>query len=387
MTRLGLLLVATAPGACGGEDPLAPQPTPPPTGSIEVVVTTSGGSLDPDGYRVLVDGASAGTVAIDGTLSVEVDVGRHEVYLADNAFNCYVEQKEAVTVDVVEGRTVTVPLSVHCVTPLTDWVLYTTPTRGADETSIVRVFPANPNVSQRLVVGNAGHASLSADGTRLAFERGEQVYWMWVDGSGLTQVTQGEGREPRWSPDGSRIVFWATGVAGEGDIFVADADGSNLTNMTNSAAHETAPTWSPDGRSLAYRSEDQGDWIMIRTLDGTTPASALHGSTGLLDAPAWSPDGETIAFRQGSDIVVKSVDLGPGASVTVLVDSGVDSRNTAPAWSPDGRELVYVSRPSGGVSKLWVTSVSSYDPRRLFPASGSGGDYEIEPVWAPGSDR
>ena len=85
---------------------------------------------------------------------------------------------------------------------------------------------------------------------RLAFSSwsgsGATIYTMNADGSGLVTVTQGV--DPNFSTDGTRIAFWRY-ESGSGAIYVADADGSNERRVVSDGYQ---PTWSPDGRRLAY---------------------------------------------------------------------------------------------------------------------------------------
>jgi dipeptidyl aminopeptidase/acylaminoacyl peptidase len=384
---LVLLLLATAAAACDGEDPTAPEPevTPPPAGLIEVTVTTSGGTLDPDGYSVLVDGMSEGTIAIDGTLTVETGVGSHEVYLADNAFNCFVEQKAAVPVDVGEGQTSTVQLSVRCVTPILNSVLFTAPT-AEGTVNIVRISANNPNVSQRLIVPDASHPSLSPDGTRVAFEREGRVYSMWVDGSDMTLLTPDGGHEPTWSPDGSRIAYSAEAPTGARLIYVMDSDGSNLDNLTAGPGDTRSPAWSPDGQRLVFvRSTSGGDAIVLKDLDIAGAETVVYSNPAELASPAWSPEGRFIAFVFGarSEQFLLLQPLVDGSEVLSLGRLG-DVAD--PAWSPDGSRLAFVSTMGGPERKLWVTSISTYEPQRLFPNSRAAFDPELEPVYSPSSN-
>ena len=64
---------------------------------------------------------------------------------------------------------------------------------------------------------------------------------------------------PSWSPDGTKIVFY-TWRDGNHEIYVMNADGSNLTNLTNNAAHDIHPSWSPDGTKIAFVTIRDGNY-------------------------------------------------------------------------------------------------------------------------------
>ena len=83
---------------------------------------------------------------------------------------------------------------------------------------------------------------------------------MAIDGTGLTQL-QGpiDVTSVDWSPDGRRIVYSAGSVADHTqDIWVADADGGNATQLTGADGDDVDPTWSPDGRRIAFASTRDG---------------------------------------------------------------------------------------------------------------------------------
>ena len=98
---------------------------------------------------------------------------------------------------------------------------------------------------------------------------------------------------PQWSPDGTRILFqrnfFCTGdpVTDEPDIFVMDTDGSNVTNLTNSPGHEGTPRWSPDGTRIVFYTSD-GVSIMNADGSGVTQIAA-NGAGGFHERPVWGP--------------------------------------------------------------------------------------------------
>lgn len=101
-----------------------------------------------------------------------------------------------------------------------------------------------------------------------------------------------------WSPDGKRIVFISK-RAGNAELFLLDADGGNVKQLTTSPEEENQPFWSPDGKKIGFcRSEANATstydiWTM--DADGTNVVN-LTSSPGFDGDPAWSPDGKQILF-------------------------------------------------------------------------------------------
>jgi len=72
-----------------------------------------------------------------------------------------------------------------------------------------------------------------------------------------------------WSPDGSRIAFHAATLSGDYDIYVIDANGANVTRLTQNAARDRFPTWTPDGRIAFTTDRDGDDEVYVMNSDGT----------------------------------------------------------------------------------------------------------------------
>jgi Lysyl oxidase/WD40-like Beta Propeller Repeat len=145
------------------------------------------------------------------------------------------------------------------------------------------------------------------------------------------------GAEPSWSPDGRRLAFVAPGQGGLEDVFVADANGAHAGRITSTDdVAETSPDWSPDGTKLVF---EQGGRIVVAAGDGSRPLVLARGGN-----PAWSPGGQRIAFERDGDLFLVRVAGGKPRALVVT-----PSWETDPAWSPDGRRLAYTSDETGAL--------------------------------------
>ena len=203
---------------------------------------------------------------------------------------------------------------------------------------------------------NNGVPDWSPDGTKIAFvsnrDNNSEIYVMNADGTNANNFTLhlDDDSWPRWSPDGRKIAFdslqVAEGVLNHSDIFVMDADGANRTNITqNPRAYNTTPSWSPDGSKIAFaaaRNVNRVDiWngsldVFVMNADGTNLVRLTDDARYNL-LPSWSPDGKRIIFVRAthdditdSDIYVMDAD---GTGLTNLTQTpGVGEWH--PSWKP-----------------------------------------------------
>ena len=211
----------------------------------------------------------------------------------------------------------------------------------------------------------------------------DQIFTVNPDGSGLVQLTfDGNNAEPRWSADGTKIVFKSDRVTtsdsdGNAEIWVMNADGSGQTQLTFTpdTVHNGHPAFSPDGSKIAFV-RNQNIWVM--NADGSNQLQLT--STGNDVEPVWSPDGSKIVFVRNvpsQQIFVMNSD---GTSQTDLSNNpgGFDS---FPEWSPDGRRIAF-SRYTQGVQAIWVMNADGTGQTKLTtPTDPSLAD--LFPAWSP----
>jgi TolB protein len=167
--------------------------------------------------------------------------------------------------------------------------------------------------------------------------------YQWTPGSAdapirLTSRRGSLNTSPTFSPDGRRIAF-TSGLLGHPEVYIMDADGSSFDLLTSQGfgdqLYRSDPAWSPDGRRVAYQSQVSPGTFQIMTIsvrDGTTQQFTSEGS------------------------------------------------NEDPSWAPDGRHMVFVSNRTGA-RELWVLDTESSRARQLT----HGGRVQ-NPAWSPRLD-
>ena len=195
------------------------------------------------------------------------------------------------------------------------------------------------------------------------------IYVANIDGSGVQRLTSAPylDEQPAWSPDGSRIVFRST-RRGEPDIFVMGADGSSPVNLTadfQPGIHlDHTPSWSPDGSRIVFASDvGRPSYPTLWTMraDGTDKRRLLPqaASTDIDVEPSWSPDGTRIAFRRttpdGGDIVILTIATGQETRLALA------GKQAFPSWSPDGSRIAYTSSQVGMVTHIFTVNPDGSD--------------------------
>jgi Tol biopolymer transport system component len=216
------------------------------------------------------------------------------------------------------------------------------------------------------------------------------IYVINADGSGLRQLTFGPYEDmPRWSPDGSRVVFVSDSLWTSlgNPMWIMNADGSNwhlVRYFTETQFPQPGefPSWSPDGKKITFDWCTHCEWgVMIwdiYVVDLTTDEiSQLTNGDGTTDypvgsnsAPTWSPDGNRIYFQStradsaGSLLIYDVYSMDSDGSGVQRITSTANGYSGVPCVSPNGEKLAFVRGDTSG-NELYVVGVDGSNPVAL----------------------
>ncbi len=238
------------------------------------------------------------------------------------------------------------------------------------------------------------HHDWSPDGTRMAVQgyNPDSLYVVNIDGTRLLRLTTTASvtdTEPAWSPDGQRIAFTrfhdtVNNRLQSAELWIMNADGGDQQNIGINGAFAD---WSPDGTQLVYISGKSGKQEIYTCLADGSNEQLLSETVTNATFPSWSHDGRKIAFCAS----LGDVNDGSAYEIFVMNADGSDvmqiTHNTSsdffPSFSPDDTEIVFESDlPDGpGHEEIYVMNADGSNVRRITttaaPASAS------LPVWRP----
>ncbi len=246
-----------------------------------------------------------------------------------------------------------------------------------------------PNALAELELGKVKGQSSNG---KIAFvsnrDGNKEIYVMNADGSNLLNLTNDplDDRTPAWSPDGSKIAFVRLKVINHissNELYVMNADGSNPVKLTNNLNSESAVIWSPDGTRIVFREHDGG--LYVTNTDGSN-LFKLDNSRSSTYSPSWSPDGAQIVYmgiqNPGRGIYVINAD---GSNLVELTVNPF--YDYSPAWSPDGSKIAFGRRLRTGigtyVQEIYVMNADGSNPVNLTNNPGNDGDL----IWSPDGSK
>lgn len=262
------------------------------------------------------------------------------------------------------------------------WVVCGTALTGASMSSAAE--PETTLAPKKLTRVRYSYPSLSPDATQFVLEGSVSGNWeiytlnrkgMGDDGEGLVALTQNRhlDRMPSWSPDGRYIAF-VSDRSGNFDVFRMDPDGGNVVQITHTPEAEIHPYWGPDAESIIYNrrvSEERLYSIWITDAEGREHTEILRDEE-LNSYAKISPDGQWIVFDKwwNNDETNGEIMLmdRAGGSLKRLTRNAV--YDGYPAWFPDSRRILFSSEV-GGTFKLFSIGIDGEGLTQLTFGEGS----------------
>jgi Tol biopolymer transport system component len=218
-----------------------------------------------------------------------------------------------------------------------------------------------------------GYPALSPDGKHIVFTSNRsgtyQIYTCNTEGENIKQLTHSSGSNatPVWSPDGDQIVF-ASERDNDSEIYIMNADGTEQTRLTNQPGDDSHPKFSPDGSKIIFNSPRSTPdlsvpWLEqfheIYTMDREgNNLKQITSFKSVCTYPSYSPDGKKIAFRRitedpGLDWALDSIDI--NSEIFVMDSDGTNPANVSnseaydgwPCWMPDSKTILFTSNRGG----------------------------------------
>ncbi len=248
------------------------------------------------------------------------------------------------------------------------------------------VWPPEEQPPQGYVFGKArsletsddrlGAPDLSPDGKMVAFvatrDGQTDLYVRRVVAPNALQLTDDPARDfnPDFSPDGETIAY-TRAYEGVSSICLIRSLGGQVTTAVEGASQ---PTWSPDGRRLAFIQYTEGEGISLATArsDGSDRQVVLRGDANypFLSSPAWSPNDAVIAVVRGRGGAAQEVWLVPSSGGKARpLTSNDEGYSGDPVFSADGRGVIY-SSTRNGARNLWFTALDGSESVQITKGSG-----------------
>ena len=234
----------------------------------------------------------------------------------------------------------------------------------------------------------------SPDGSTVAFwsnrDGGKEIYVMAADGSNVKRLTNNlaDDVNPSWSPDGRRILFESE-RDGNREVYVMDADGGNQLRLTRDNALDSTATWSPDGNLIAFASNRDTGYpynpynmdIYVMNADGSNVKRIVDDPEYDV-GPQWSPDGRKMVFMTGRNGNFDVYDMNADGTEQRNLTPDYDKSDGAPVWSLDGNNIVF-GRRIDGKDQLFVMDADGQNLKRVTHNAGNNGS----PGWSPDGSK
>src|SRR5208283_2700380 len=182
---------------------------------------------------------------------------------------------------------------------------------------------------------------------------------------------------PTWSPDGKSIAF-ISNMSGRNNLWLVPAEGGWPVQLTVSDQRQTSPAWSPDGKWIAYQSDYDGDelWDIFLVSPKSGKVVNLTATREIAEMdPTWSPDGRYLAYlvkpKTSAAYEIDIYDTLMREIRHLTTNTPQDKGNYNPVWSKDGKYIVYAQEQAKGTdSNIFIADVATGVSTLLTPHEG-----------------
>jgi len=182
---------------------------------------------------------------------------------------------------------------------------------------------------------------------------------------------------PTWSPDGKTVAF-VSNMSGRSNLWLIPAEGGFPTQLTVSDQRQSSPAWSPDGKWIAYQSDYDGDeqWDIFLVSPKTGRVVNLTQTREIAEEnPTWSPDGRYLAYevkpKTSAAYEIDIYDMVMRELKHITTNTPQDKGNGNPIWSRDGKHIVYTqSQAKGTDSNIFIADVATGESTLLTAHEG-----------------
>lgn len=216
------------------------------------------------------------------------------------------------------------------------------------------IYQFNPDTLQTKQITSGSSVDMSPTGDLITYIKDDSVYMANSDGSEPVRLTNGKFPEfdssPRWSPDGKKIVFSRS----DGNIYTVDAESKKITRLTDAeeGVYHSSPDWSPDGKKIVYHSSGKSGYsdLYMMNADGSniSQITGKNEKNSSEYAPHFSPNGKYLLFEKSkegqTDIYVMNMADKQAQNITRDFDQPVSGS----IWSEDGNKVLYTVNEEKG---------------------------------------
>lgn len=264
----------------------------------------------------------------------------------------------------------------NCWSPDGTKMVITSDQSGKNNIYVLNVEPFKPQLFLTNEKADLQFPSFSADGTKFVYQAKFDDMTLAIQFSDQTAKTDkiifsqpnaapNSALSPVISPDGTKIAF-SNKIEGNTEICLINADGSNLKNLTNNAAIDASPSFSPDGSEIFFHSNRDGGFVrshLFRMNSDGANQTRITNKDGYEFSPVLAPDGKNLIFAgDREDGKSRALDI-----FLLNLENPSDEKNlavrrfhdTLPAFSPDGKRIVFVSQADGNAEIYLMNSDGS----------------------------